>query len=108
MDLVEMIYHEIKMFPDSELYGLTSQIRRSAVSIPANIAEGNGRSTRKDYLYFLSVANGSLMELETHLLIAQRVNILKAQSAEILLEQISKIGRLLTGLRRSLSTNKNE
>jgi four helix bundle protein len=74
MNLVEMVYLQTKTFPKEEIYGLTSQIRRAAVSFPANIAEGNGRQSRKEYLQFLSIANGSMKELETHILIAERLN----------------------------------
>jgi four helix bundle protein len=72
MNLVEMVYQQTIILPKTEMYGLTSQIKRAAVSIPANIAEGNGRKSRKEYLQFLSIANGSIMELETHILILER------------------------------------
>ncbi len=70
MDLAETCYQITRGFPKEELFGLTSQIRRAAVSIPANIAEGHARHHTKEYLQFLGVARGSLMELETHLLVA--------------------------------------
>jgi four helix bundle protein len=73
MNLVEMVYQQTIILPKTEMYGLTSQIRRAAVSIPANIAEGNGRRSRKEYLQFLSIANGSIMELETHILISEQL-----------------------------------
>lgn len=76
MDLVLECYRLGKLLPKSEMYGLTAQTQRSAVSIPANIAEGHGREHLGDYLHHLSVANGSLMELETHLLIIQRLSYL--------------------------------
>ena len=103
MNLVEMIYLLTATFPKGELYGLTSQIRRAAVSIPANIAEGNGRKSRKEYLQFLSIANGSISELETHLLIARRLNFLINEQYEKIQIQLEKVSRLLTGLRKSLS-----
>jgi four helix bundle protein len=102
MNLVEMIYLKTKTFPKEEIYGLTSQIRRAAVSIPANIAEGNGRRSRKEYLQFLSIANGSLTELETHILIAERLNFLPKEISEKIQIQIKLVGRLLTGLKKSL------
>jgi len=102
MNLVEMIYLHTKTFPKEEIYGITSQIRRAAVSIPANIAEGNGRKSRKEYLQFLSVANGSMTELETHILIAERLNFLAKEKAEQLLTKLESVGRLLSGLRKSL------
>jgi four helix bundle protein len=77
MELVELVYRMSKQFPREEIYGLTSQIRRAAVSIPSNIAEGQGRSTTKDFLNFLSVARGSLREVETQLLISERLEYTK-------------------------------
>jgi four helix bundle protein len=102
MDLVEMIYLQTKTFPKEEIYGLTSQIRRAAVSIPANIAEGNGRQSRKEYQQFLSVANGSMTELETHILIAERLNFLTKEKSEELQKQLQSVSKLLTLLRRGL------
>ena len=104
MNLVEMIYLQTRNFPKEEMYGLTSQVRRAAVSIPANIAEGNGRKNRKEYLHFLSIANGSMTELETHLLIAERLKFLTKETAEQLQTQLQSVGRLLTALRKSLTT----
>ena len=102
MNLVEMVYLQTKTFPKEEMFGLTSQIRRAAVSIPANIAEGNGRRTRKEYLRFLSIANGSIKELETHLLIAERINLLTKETSKQIQTQLQSVGRLLTALRKSL------
>jgi four helix bundle protein len=89
-------YRAIKNFPVSELYGLTSQIQRSAVSVAANIAEGNGRKHLAEYLHHLSIARGSLMELETHLIIAARLSYLR--SPKTLLEDTAEVGRMLNGL----------
>ncbi|MDX2247548.1 MAG: four helix bundle protein [Bacteroidia bacterium] len=105
MNLVEMIYWVTKNYPKEEIYGLTSQTRRAGTSIPANIAEGYGRNNRKEYLHFLGIANGSLTELETHILIAQRIQILTQEETETLITQIQTVGRILTALRKSLTPN---
>jgi four helix bundle protein len=76
MDLAEHCYLVTQGFPQAEVYGLTSQLRRAAVSVPANIAEGYGREYRKEYIHFLRVAQGSLKELETHLILASRIGYL--------------------------------
>jgi four helix bundle protein len=102
MDMAERCYLATKGFPKDELFGMTSQIRRAAVSVPANIAEGQGRQSTKDFLNFLSIARGSLMELETHLILCQRVGLLKAQDVEALLNLADEISRMPLGLRRSL------
>ena len=103
MTLVEMVYSETKNYPKEEIFGLTNQTRRAAVSIPANIAEGNGRKSRAEYLNYLAIANGSLAELETHLLIAVRITYLNKQKMDILQNQLHSVGRLLTALRKSLA-----
>ena len=102
MDLVECCYRLSEGFPRSEEFGLRAQVRRSAVSVPSNIAEGNGRSTTRDYLRFISVAHGSLMELETQLLIAGRLHYLDAASLDSGLARTEEIGRMLTSLARRL------
>jgi len=104
MDLVVEVYRVAKSFPTEERYGLTAQLRRAAVSVPSNIAEGRGRFGLRGFLYHLSVATGSLMELETQLLIAARLEYLKPEQARTLLEQIGEVRRLLAGLVRSLRT----
>ena len=91
-----------RAFPKDELFGMTSQIRRSAASIPANIAEGQGRESTKEFLHFLSIARGSLMELETHLLLCQRVDLLTTQQLNPLLLSTDRISRMLSGLRKAL------
>jgi len=102
MDLVVASYEVAKQFPQSELYGLVSQIQRAAVSIPANIAEGHGREHLGDYLHHLSMANGSLMELETHFLLAGRLGYLNVEPMNQLLDHTAEVGRMLAGLIRSL------
>ena len=102
MDLVVGSYQLAKLLPRDELYGLISQIHRAAVSVPANIAEGHGRDHLGDYIHHLSVANGSLMELETHLLVAQRLSYVKTSDVEPLLALTAEVGRMLAGLTRKL------
>ena len=102
MDLVVASYEVAKQFPQSELYGLVSQIQRAAVSIPVNIAEGHGREHLGDYLHHLSMANGSLMEFETHFLLAGRLGYLNVEPMNQLLDHTAEVGRMLAGLIRSL------
>lgn len=102
MDLAEQCYRVTKTFPKEELFGLTSQIRRAACSVPANIAEGHGRNSTKEFLNHLSIARGSLHEVETHLLLAQRVELLKAEQTKPLLEISERISQMLSRLRQSL------
>ena len=102
MDLVVETYQLTRALPKSEAYGLTSQMRRAAVSIPANIAEGHGREHLGDYLHHLSIANGSLMELETHLLIASRLAYLRREQVEPVFKLAAEVGRMLAGLTNKL------
>src|SRR5205085_7174473 len=102
MELAEKCYLATREFPKQELFGLVSQIRRAAGSIPANIAEGQGREHTKEFLNHLSMARGSLMELETHLLLSQRVGFLDQAELERLLAVAERISRMLSGLRKAL------
>jgi four helix bundle protein len=102
MDLVERVYRITAQLPSDERFGLTSQLRRSAASIPANIAEGNGRLHRGDYLRSLSIARGSLMELETHLTLAVRLKLLNRNSALPVWNLSQEVGKLLNALITSL------
>ena len=102
MELVVMCYEVSRGFPSAEQFGLTSQLRRAAVSIPANIAEGHGRKTTNAFLNHLSIANGSLMELETHLTIAERLGYVTSAGVEPALRLSAEVGRMLNGLRKSL------
>jgi len=102
MDLVVQCYQVTQEFPKSETYGLCGQLHRAAVSVPANIAEGQGRNHTKEFLNHLSIAYGSLMEVETHLQIAERLGFLDPPSLRILLESTAEIGRMLNGLMQSL------
>jgi four helix bundle protein len=101
MDLVEHIYRTSRRFPKDELYALTNQIRRAAVSIPSNIAEGQGRGSDPELLRFLRIAHGSLRELETQVLIAQRLGYSNESESNQSLEMAAEVGRLLNGLIRS-------
>ena len=100
MRLVEMVYRCTAAFPRREVFGLSAQLRRSAVSIPSNIAEGAGRNSPKELFQFLGVANGSLAEVQTQLEIAVRLGYMKA--ATECPQQASRVGKLLIGLRRSI------
>lgn len=102
MDLVESIYQATQSFPRHEVYGLTAQLRRAAVSVPSNIAEGHGRRHLGDYLHHLSIANGSLFELETQLLLAERLTYLPPAEAEAVSRLSGEVGRMLAGLARAL------
>jgi four helix bundle protein len=102
MDLVEGVYNSTTCFPKEEVYGLTQQIRRSAVSIPSNIAEGQGRRSTGEFLHHLSIAHGSLRELETQVLIASRLKLLKDDRREELMKMCAEVGRLINGLYNSL------
>jgi four helix bundle protein len=102
MDLAEEVYRVTQSWPRDELYGLTNQVRRAAVSVPANVAEGKGRYGTAEFLHFLSIARGSLHEMETHLLLGQRLGYSTQQQVTALLGQSDEVGRLLAGLVRSL------
>ncbi len=102
MDLVVMCYHMTKKFPKNEIYGLASQLQRSVVSVPANIAEGRQRQYSKEFLQHLSVAYGSLAEVETHIQIAGRLKYVGKDQIDKTLNRTAEIGRMLNGLRRSI------
>lgn len=95
MNLAERIYNVTRAYPRDELFGLTSQTRRAAVSVPANIAEGHGRGTRGAYAGFLRIARGSLRELEKHLLLAKRLGLADPGAVDRLLIDTDEIGRML-------------
>ena len=102
MDLAETTYGVTDKFPQSEQYGLTSQMRRAAVSVPSNIAEGYYRSSSKDYARFLAVAKGSLMELETQAELAMRFNYMSQEQFSAIAIEIGDIDRMITSLRSKL------
>ncbi len=94
------------LFPPHEKYGLCSQINRSVVSIPSNIAEGAGRNSSKEFIQFIGVATGSLYELETQLIIAEQIGFIKAEEFQLLSESIKEIGNMLFALKKSLDNSK--
>ncbi len=102
MKLVADVYAVTKDMPREEVYGLTSQIRRSAVSVPSNIAEGQGRATKGEFVQFLCHARGSLFELETQMQIAQRLQYIQSDAARGLLDNLTEVARILNGLLTSL------
>ena len=102
MDLADGVFELASGLRRPETFCLADQMRRAAVSIPANLAEGHGRRTRGEYIRFVSIANGSLRELETHLLLTQRRKLASAGELEALLAVADQVGRLLTGLHRRL------
>jgi four helix bundle protein len=102
MDLVEQMYKLTQGFPAQEVYGLTSQMRRAAVSIPSNIAEGHTREHTKEYLHHLSIAQASLAELQTQIEIARRLNYLSLETTQQTLEQAMSLTRQLYALRNGL------
>ena len=106
VEMVTQVYHATNGFPVDEKYGLTSQIRRAAISIPANIAEGSARKTGKEFCHFISIAQGSSSELETELLIACNLNYLPKQDYLNLKTEIENISRMLIGLSKYLRNRK--
>ena len=98
MMLVKQVYYATQHWPQEEKFGLTSQVRRAAVSIPSNIAEGQGRRSDREFHRFLNIAHGSLMEVETQLLIAKDLGYLSAESLKSLLEIARETGKMLFGL----------
>lgn len=106
VDLVEIAYRVSRPFPSDERFGLTSQLRRAAVSVPSNIAEGHGRDHLGDYLHHLSIANGSLMEFETQLAIAARLRYVTPDEEQRALDLSGDVGRMLAGLARALKARR--
>ena len=103
--LVKAIYEATAAFPPDERFGLTAQVRRAAVSVPSNVAEGYGRGTRKDYIHFIQTARGSLYEMETQVILADDIGFFSAPDVpRTLLMQSGECSRILNGLIRSLET----
>lgn len=107
MDFATSVYKATQDWPREESYGLTNQVRRAVASIPANIAEGQGRESDKDFLRFLVIAKGSLHEAETHLLLSERLEYQDAQMLSPLMQQAAEVGRLLNGLIKTLRARSN-
>ena len=100
MHLVKMTYLVTQAFPNEELYGLTAQMRRASISIPSNLAEGAARSSKKEFAQFISIAKGSLSELETQMLIAAELEYLSLKHE--IFTQLERVGQLLSGLHRNI------
>ena len=108
MDLTTMVYDALKTFPPKEEYGLSSQMRRSSVSIPSNIAEGYGRNSTLDYCRFLQIALGSAYELETQVELARRLDYVDNDTANTLATQLTEVGRMLNSLINKIKPDKNK
>lgn len=106
MALVLHVYRSTQSFPRAETYGLVSQLRRAAVSVPSNIAEGQARLSTGEFRQFLGNARGSLMEVETQILIAEELGYLERDQSATLLASTAEVGRILNGLLNSLATRK--
>ena len=102
------VYQLTKRFPSDERFGLTAQLRRAAVSVPSNIAEGYNRSTKQDYLRFLWIANGSLAELETQLMLARELGLGAREDLSETLESVEEVDRMLRALMRSLKAKERK
>lgn len=105
MDLALECYQMTKKFPKSETYGISSQLQRAVISVPANIAEGRSRRHTKEFLQHLSIAYGSLAEVETYVLFAERLNYITKDQLDRLMLKTAEIGRMINGLQRSLKKN---
>jgi four helix bundle protein len=106
MDLVQAVYRARGAFPTEERFGLVNQIRRSAVSIPSNIAEGHARGASGEFQRFLSISMGSVAELETQIILSRGLGYLAASASDGLLRELDTIGKMLRGLRKSLPNRK--
>ena len=102
MDFVMDVYKVTKAFPRDELYGLATQLRRAAVAVPTNIADGQARFSPNEFFYFLGRARGALVEVETQLLIAQNLNYYTAEQGQHLLDRAAEVGKILNGLIASI------
>jgi len=105
MDMTESLYRIVKKLPKEETYALSDQMRRAAISIPSNIAEGFGRNSKKEYLQFLYIANGSVSELETQLMLCVRINYLKESEIQSILTLLSEIGKIIMTITKKLNSD---
>jgi four helix bundle protein len=103
VDLATSVYELTKNFTSTEVYGIVSQMRRAAVSIPSNLAEGAGRGTNKDFSYFLNISLGSAFELETQLIISEKIGYITIEQLSEKINQINEIEKMIRGLQKSLS-----
>jgi four helix bundle protein len=108
MGLAELAYRITRRFPREELYGMTGQIRRSAASIAANIAEGHGRENSGTFIQYLRISQGSLKELETHLMLAMRVSLAREEDVEPFLKRCDDLGRMIRALIRSIQRRESK
>jgi four helix bundle protein len=102
MDLAERVYILTDSFPKSEIYGLTSQIRRAAVSIPSNLAEGHGRTSTKEFLHFIAIAYGSTCELETQILLSHRLKYINMGDLETISALLTETNKTIRGLQKAI------
>jgi four helix bundle protein len=106
IDLTVDVYKATEKFPKEETYGLTSQIRRAAVSIPSNISEGAGRNSNNEFRHFLSIANGSSYELQTQIVISNKLALLTEETTQVLLNQIDEIQKMNHSFQKTINSNK--
>ena len=102
IDLATLIYSLTKSFPESEKYGLTSQLQRAAISVSSNIAEGSGRQTKPDFKHFLSIALGSLYEIESQLAVSQKLNYISEEAVNTAISEVTEIQKMIYSLRSKL------
>ncbi|MFM9889913.1 MAG: four helix bundle protein [Rickettsiales bacterium] len=105
MDLAEAVFRQTESFPKSQLYVLTAQMQRCALSIPSNIAEGRGRNSESEFAYFLNVTRGSACELQTQIELAERLNFMTTENGKLLSARCEEILRMVHGLRTTLKSN---
>lgn len=102
MDFVDAVYDATESFPQREIFGLANQLRRAAVSIPSNIAEGSAKRSTPDFIRYINISSGSAAEIETQLIIAERRKLITKEQGKMLINEVLEIGRMLYGLQKSL------